>query len=128
MGNRHHGRDARGHGACVLDGQGDARLAAGMLLLVAGAIAFLVSRTVAGPISRLTQTMRRLADNDLAAEVPHATRTDEIGDMARAVEVFKQNAHRMEDLTAEERLSIERRREQHKEMMARASLGVRRRR
>ncbi|MEO6013823.1 MAG: methyl-accepting chemotaxis protein [Devosia sp.] len=98
---------------------GKAMLAsAGMLLLVAGGIAFLVSRTVAGPISRLTQTMRRLADNDLAAEVPHATRTDEIGDMARAVEVFKQNAHRMEDLTAEERLSVERRREQHKKMMA----------
>jgi len=34
--------------------------------------------------------MRRLANQDLRARVPHVRRGDEIGEMARAVAVFKQ--------------------------------------
>ncbi len=47
---------------------------------------------IASPIQRITGAMRRLAEGDMASEIPFAGRTDEIGAMAGAVEVFRQNA------------------------------------
>jgi methyl-accepting chemotaxis protein len=48
----------------------------------------------------MTEAMGRLAENDLTVEVPARDRRDEIGRMAEAVEVFKQNAIEVRDLTA----------------------------
>jgi methyl-accepting chemotaxis protein len=45
--------------------------------------------------------MCRLAEGDLSVEVPARGRTDEVGDMARAVEVFKQNGIQAARLAAE---------------------------
>ncbi|MCO6184764.1 methyl-accepting chemotaxis protein [Rhizobium sp. L1K21] len=45
-----------------------------------------------GPIRRLTQTMKDVASGKLDADVVGTERTDEIGDMARALGVFKTNA------------------------------------
>ena len=56
------------------------------------------ARSLAGAISRLTGTMQKLADGDLAANVEGGNRPDEIGAMAKAVEVFKQNGLRARDL------------------------------
>ncbi|MQW87510.1 MCP four helix bundle domain-containing protein, partial [Sinorhizobium saheli] len=50
-----------------------------------GAIAFAIVG-VSRPINRTTEVMRRLADGDLAVEIPFTERTNEIGEMARAVE------------------------------------------
>jgi len=44
------------------------------------------------PINRMTRLMTRLAKGDLALNVHAAEQTNEIGEMARAVEVFKDNA------------------------------------
>jgi methyl-accepting chemotaxis protein len=46
-------------------------------------------RGISGPIAAMTSAMRRLADRDLAAEVPGRERGDELGGMAAAVQVFK---------------------------------------
>ncbi|WP_332119169.1 methyl-accepting chemotaxis protein [Azorhizobium caulinodans] len=68
-------------------------------ILVALIIGFLISRgAVAAPIIRLGATMRRLAEGDLSAEVEGQDRRDEVGGMAQAVEVFKQNAIAARDL------------------------------
>ena len=68
-------------------------LAIGVAVIGAGILAGLI---VAGAISRpvvgLTGCMARLAEGDTAAEVPGIDRRDEIGVMARAVQVFKENA------------------------------------
>ena len=45
--------------------------------------------SIAGPVRELTAAMRRLADHDLAAEIPARGRGDEIGAMAGAVQVFR---------------------------------------
>ncbi|HEY9009408.1 MAG TPA: cache and HAMP domain-containing protein, partial [Devosia sp.] len=66
-------------------------IGAGLLLVVA-ALGYLFSRTITRPISRLTTTMERLAEGELETEVVGANRTDELGAMAKAVEVFKLNA------------------------------------
>ncbi len=57
-------------------------------LLLAG----LIGHGIARPIGQLTDTMHALADGSLDIEIPNATRRDELGEMARAVVVFKENA------------------------------------
>lgn len=56
---------------------------------------------IANPISMLTAVMRKLANGDLSVVVFGANRSDEIGEMARAVEVFKQAALHNRDLEEE---------------------------
>jgi methyl-accepting chemotaxis protein len=61
-----------------------------LLVLALGilGIAFGVIR----PVVRMTSVMKRLADGNLEVEIPSVARRDEIGSMAKAVEVFKQGA------------------------------------
>ncbi|PJK28193.1 methyl-accepting chemotaxis protein [Minwuia thermotolerans] len=68
-----------------------AGLAAGLLLLVI-ASSLLVVRSLRGATRRLEGTMSRLAGGDTSVEVPDSQRRDEIGRMARAVQVFRENA------------------------------------
>jgi len=51
-----------------------------------------IGRHITNPILSLAAAMRSLAANDMGAEVEGAAREDEIGEMARAVEVFRSNA------------------------------------
>ncbi|TCQ02315.1 methyl-accepting chemotaxis protein [Rhizobium sp. PP-F2F-G36] len=60
------------------------------------------ARAIAQPIGHLTRSMATLAGGDLASDIPLADRRDEIGEMARAVEVFKQNGIKVRDLNAQE--------------------------
>ncbi|MDR3467472.1 MAG: HAMP domain-containing methyl-accepting chemotaxis protein [Xanthobacteraceae bacterium] len=86
---------------------------AGLLLSLAGA-AWIAVNGLSKPINRLKAIMERLAANDLGAEVPARERRDEVGDMARTVEIFKINglevARLREEQQAAERLAAERRR------------------
>jgi len=59
-------------------------------------------RTIVSPVRNLTQTMSELADGKLDVEIANADAKDEIGAMARAVEIFRQNAKRVSALSAEE--------------------------
>ena len=77
------------------------------LLVAAGlaiAAAILVGRSITVPASRLTAVMQRLAAGDNDVAIPGAERRDEIGDMARTVVVFRDNAierARLQDADAE---------------------------
>ena len=55
---------------------------------------------VSSPIKRITGTMKRLAEHDLTAEIEGAGRGDEVGAMAKAVEVFKHNMVEADRLAA----------------------------
>jgi methyl-accepting chemotaxis protein len=61
-------------------------------LLVGLALSLVFTRRIVRPITRITHTMTSLAGGDLHVRVPARTRTDEIGDMAGALQVFKENA------------------------------------
>jgi methyl-accepting chemotaxis protein len=63
---------------------------------------FGVALGVVRPIGAMTSAMQQLAGGDLNAPVPSASRQDEIGAMARAVQIFKDNAQRVRDLEANE--------------------------
>ncbi|WP_366655668.1 HAMP domain-containing methyl-accepting chemotaxis protein [Fodinicurvata sp. EGI_FJ10296] len=72
------------------------------IALAAGAgIAWLITRAITGPIGSMTATMKRLAGGDASAEVPAIGRRDEIGSMADAVQVFKENLIRARELEQE---------------------------
>ncbi|MFN7166493.1 MAG: methyl-accepting chemotaxis protein [Pannonibacter sp.] len=67
-------------------------VALGVAVVVALALAFVLNLVITKPIRAMTTTMRRLAEGDTATAVPGLERADEIGDMGRAVQVFKDNA------------------------------------
>jgi methyl-accepting chemotaxis protein len=92
-------------------------IVAAIVLAIATAIGFIVSRGITRPIVRLTKTMRTLAEGNLDVEVTGADRHDELGDMARAVEVFRANGNRVREMTTEEQLASDRRRVERAEMM-----------
>jgi len=78
-------------------------IVAGMVLLVGVLIASFVGRSIVRPVSGMTRAMERLAAGDTSVEIPSRTSTDEIGAMAKAVEVFKDNAVERRRLEAEQR-------------------------
>lgn len=65
-------------------------LVAGLLIIV-GTL-WMLSRLVVSPINRLTARMTRLADGDLDVDINGLQRGDEIGAIARALEVFRRNS------------------------------------
>ncbi|WP_245893249.1 methyl-accepting chemotaxis protein [Devosia naphthalenivorans] len=80
-------------------------IGAGLLAVVA-AMGLLFSRTITRPMTRLTGTMQALAQGDLATQVQGAERTDELGAMARAVEVFRENGLKVAEMTEAEAARI----------------------
>ena len=70
--------------------RGIATAAVGLLTLVL--LQFLaLHRFIAKPLQGMTAAMKRLAKRDLDVQIPGTERRDELGAMARAVEVFKEN-------------------------------------
>ncbi|MDB5574754.1 MAG: methyl-accepting chemotaxis sensory transducer, partial [Tardiphaga sp.] len=65
---------------------------------VAALIAWLIGRSITGPLNQLGLRMRALADGSLDGEIPGVGRRDEVGAMAAAVQVFKDNAIRVRGL------------------------------
>ena len=65
----------------------------GALALIVGAVlASLIARSIIRPIDGLLEAMARLAAGDTAVAVPSQKAAGELGAMAKAVEVFRQNA------------------------------------
>jgi len=74
-------------------------------------LGWLLVRSVATPITRMTGAMRRLAGHDLGTELEGLGRKDEIGSMAAAVQVFKDNMIEADRLTEAQRLEQQRKEE-----------------
>jgi methyl-accepting chemotaxis protein len=75
----------------------------GMVLVMALGF-FAISAWIVTPVKFLQTVMGKLAQGDLAADIPGAERQDEIGGMARAVQVFKDNG--LEKVRLEENLKL----------------------
>ena len=71
-------------------------------VLLGGALAWLIGRGIAGPVVGLCGAMSALADGDKTIAVPGVGRGDEIGTMAKAVDVFKRNMAEMDRLRDEQ--------------------------
>lgn len=80
-------------------------------------IAFFTARAIAKPLKAMTAAMSRLADGELDVEIPARNRSDEIGDMSAAVEVFRANAVRNKDLVAEQEAIKKKSEEQNRQTL-----------
>jgi len=80
-------------------------------------VAFLIGRAIARPVVAMTAAMQSLAAGDTSADVPAQDRKDEIGTMAAAVQVFKENAIDKERLEREQAESEQRAKAARKEEM-----------
>jgi methyl-accepting chemotaxis protein len=78
-------------------------IVAGVILLFMLVVSIFVARSVTGPLQRMTVAMNDLASGNLAVDVPGVGRGDEVGEMAKAVEIFKSNAIARQKLEAEQR-------------------------
>jgi methyl-accepting chemotaxis protein len=92
--------------AHVADLYAETKLVTGVVVALAALaaifIGFALVRGIAGPLGRMTGVMRRLAERDMAAEIPGIGRGDEIGAMAAAVQVFKDGMIRADQLASEQ--------------------------
>ncbi|WP_029041549.1 methyl-accepting chemotaxis protein, partial [Cucumibacter marinus] len=79
----------------------------GLVVGVSGA-AYLGTAQLSRPIRQLTETMTAYAHGDFSAEVSYAGRKDEIGEIARAVEVFRDNGIKVAQMTEEEQARAQR--------------------
>ena len=111
-----------GHDAAALEAEGDrmaaasqsalltnaarARLvlwlATGLAVMLGIVTSLLVARSITAPLRRITTALNALAAGDAGIEVPERDRRDEIGRMAHAAQVFKDNAIAMQRITAEQ--------------------------
>jgi len=87
-------------------------LLAGTSLVIGGAFAWWVVSGIQ-PLRRLSDTVRRLSDGDLDAEVTAVETNDEVGQISKAVRVLKDNAIDAERLRREQ-TEAERRTEEEK--------------
>jgi methyl-accepting chemotaxis protein len=71
------------------------------IIVATGLTAELVNRDITGPLHKLQAIMERLAKGDMSVSILGTLRRDEIGGMAKTVQVFKDNALAMRRLEAE---------------------------
>ncbi len=72
-----------------------------VFVLVLGC-SLVIGRSVTRPLARITGLTERLASGDSAFEVPYTERHDEVGGLAKALAVFKDNASAVQQMHAEQ--------------------------
>ncbi len=78
--------------ASVQQTQQTVMFTAGGALILGAILAWLIGASVSGPIRSMTDRMQSLAAGELDQPIPGGESRDEIGRMARAVEIFRENA------------------------------------
>jgi methyl-accepting chemotaxis protein len=79
----------------------------GAVILLAGALIFVLMQYLVGkPLGGLRRTVSQMAEGDYQVEVGSTDRIDEIGDLSRAVEIFRQNGVKVAEMTEAEAARI----------------------
>jgi methyl-accepting chemotaxis protein len=91
-------------------------VAAGLLATIVGAL-WIGLQGLSRPLGRLNTVMDAFARNDLSATTPGTRRRDEIGAMARTVEVFKTKALEVNQLRAEQESQKQRAADERRQAM-----------
>lgn len=74
---------------------------AGVVATLTALLIWLISRSITRPVNAITEAMTRLSEQDWSTEVSGADRGDEIGRMARALQVFKDSGRAAEEMRAQ---------------------------
>ncbi|KRP99154.1 chemotaxis protein [Bradyrhizobium yuanmingense] len=70
-----------------------------LALVVAGIV--IIARSIARPLAAITATIKQVADGAADVVVPHSDRADEIGALARAIQVFQDSMGRNRNLASQ---------------------------
>jgi methyl-accepting chemotaxis protein len=70
-----------------------------LLVVVMGVL--IIARSIARPLSVITDTIKRVADGEDRVQVPHISRGDEIGSLARAIKIFQDAMERNRNLNSQ---------------------------
>jgi methyl-accepting chemotaxis protein len=73
----------------------------GLALVLVGIGVMIIARSVARPLSVITATIKQVAEGAEGVEVPHTNRGDEIGALARAIQIFKEAMDRNRNLNSQ---------------------------
>ncbi len=73
----------------------------GLALVLVGAGVFIIARSVARPLSAITAAIKEVAEGAEGVEVPHTEREDEIGALARAIQIFQEAMERNRKLSSQ---------------------------
>ena len=97
----------------------------GFLLVIAlgttlalAALGYFISLVITRPIPRIAAAMGAIAEGAYETEVPYRALGNEVGGMARAVEVFRENGLRVSEMTEAEAARIVADEENRRQMMA----------
>jgi methyl-accepting chemotaxis protein len=77
--------------------------ATAICLLFLTGLSILIARTLSNPLKRQIETIKPLADGNFDVAIADTERGDEIGDIARALETFKENGLQMKKMEAEQK-------------------------
>ncbi len=92
-----------GEYATISDMAQTVALAAAALSVIAAILAaWYGNRAITRPVIAMTAAMQRLSQRDYSADIPGAARRDEMGEMARAVTVFRDSMQAADRLVAEQ--------------------------
>jgi methyl-accepting chemotaxis protein len=96
------GADDAGHTADEVSLRSDwlVGIGTGIVLAVLGWGIYFAASNISAPIRQMTDAMSTLANGNTAVVVPFTSRTDEIGDMAAATQIFKDNLIRTVEMAA----------------------------
>ncbi len=89
----------------------------GIVLAIISALVFVAARVLIKPISQLVTTMAAVTKDPESADVPYTNYRNELGEMARAVEVFRENGMRVNSMTEEEKAASAQRQVDRTQMM-----------
>jgi methyl-accepting chemotaxis protein len=89
----------------------------GVALVLGAMLAGLISLGITRPVRAMTNAMTTLAGGNVGVEIPARDNTDEVGEMARAVQVFKDNMIETERLRGEQEEQKRRTEQQQRQAM-----------
>ncbi len=93
-------------------------LTASTAIILAVILAWLIGGSITRPIRRMTDAMQQIAEGELDVVVPALGHRDEVGRMAKALEVFREYAHRVSEAKEEAERATEAVRQTNEEQTA----------
>jgi methyl-accepting chemotaxis protein len=95
-----------------------------VVLVIAAAVGWLIALSITRPIFNLSATMTTLANGNLLVDIKERGRRDEIGEMAEAVQTFKDNAIAKRESDTRQREADERAHQQQEDQRQREAAVV----
>lgn len=81
------------------------------------AVSVFIARSISRPVTKMADTIKELAENNLDIEIPYTERKDEIGDMANATQVLKENSQQAKTLRDDQEAQKQKTEQERKKML-----------